>query len=212
MLYKIIVTTKCSFCWQICTKPNVIRTHARTSNMSRIFSVSRRRALRRVFFGLLLLLLWLAERLGEEALQLFVLQHLLGLDELRLIPNGRVSNQGGAIGEEGDREVESSDEGTTGGVTVVCSAEVSKVVAGDNEEESHDFVRLDQTVLDGLLETHARALLVLEGPNVERERASLLLYLREHSPRILHLELICHGRVPLEECRPRLFNASLGKG
>ena len=74
----------------------------------------------------------------------------------------------------------------------------------------HDIVRLHQTVLDGLLQAHPRALLVLEHTDVEGECAGLLLHVGEHGTRGLHLELIRHVRIALVDGRTRVLNARLG--
>ena len=54
----------------------------------------------------------------------------------------------------------------------------------------HDFIWLDQIMLNGLLQSHTCALLVLEHTHVEREGARLFLHLREYRTGCLHLELV----------------------
>jgi hypothetical protein len=61
------------------------------------------------------------------------------------------------------------------------------------------------TVLNGLLNTHPRPLLILQDPQRKRERPRLLLHLRKDLSRSLHLELIIHLRVSLVNRRPALF-------
>ena len=73
----------------------------------------------------------------------------------------------------------------------------------------HDIVRLDQAVLDGLLQSHSCTLLILEHANIEGERASLLLHVGEHGTRGLHLELIRHVRIALVDGRASILNARL---
>jgi hypothetical protein len=61
------------------------------------------------------------------------------------------------------------------------------------------------TVLNGLLNPHPRPLLIFQDPQRKRERPRLLLHLRKHLSRSLHLELIIHLRVSLVNRRPALF-------
>ena len=69
----------------------------------------------------------------------------------------------------------------------------------------HDFVWLDQTMLNGLLQSHTCALLVLKDAHVEREGARLFLHLREYRTGCLHLELVRYRVIALIDCRSRFF-------
>jgi hypothetical protein len=64
-------------------------------------------------------------------------------------------------------------------------------------------------MLNSLLQPHPRPLLILKTTYIKRERARLLLYLREHATRVLHLELVRHVRVPLVDRSPRLLHPGL---
>lgn len=74
---------------------------------------------------------------------------------------------------------------------------------------AHHLVRLDQAVLDGFLETHAGALLVVQSADVEGECSGLLLYLREHGAGVLGLQLVCHRGISLEDGGARFLETSL---
>jgi hypothetical protein len=80
------------------------------------------------------------------------------------------------------------------------------------EVNLQDFVRLDQVMLHGFLQTHTRSLLILEDPDVEREVPSLLLDFRVDSTGSLHFELIADSRVALVDRRPCVFRAGLRFG
>ena len=64
-------------------------------------------------------------------------------------------------------------------------------------------------MLTSLLQPHPSLLLIIQNPNIERERSSLLLHLREHSPRRLHLQLIRHRRIALVDRRFCVFRSGL---
>lgn len=64
-------------------------------------------------------------------------------------------------------------------------------------------------MLNGLLNTHPRPLLVLQDPQRKRERPGLLLHFRKDLSRSLHLELIIHLGVSLVNRRPALFRLGL---
>lgn len=143
---------------------------------------------------LLVLLLRLSQLLRQELLQLRILELLLGLDQLGLVPYWRVGKENGTSREESNGEVEAGDEGVRGGVTISMPSSgatisinstiiTSSVKKGIN---AHDFVRLDEGMLDGLLQTHTSPLLILQYTDVEGEMSGLLLHLREDSTRCLH--------------------------
>jgi len=68
--------------------------------------------------SLLLALFVLAEGLRKQSLEFLVFKLLAGLDELGLIPNGRVGNQRRARRQKRNGEVEASDECVGRGVAV----------------------------------------------------------------------------------------------
>jgi hypothetical protein len=73
----------------------------------------------------------------------------------------------------------------------------------------HNVVRLEQTVRDGLLDTHPSSLLVVQRSQGEWESSSLLLDLGEHGSRCLHLELVVDVGL-LVDRGPRLVRLGLG--
>ena len=64
---------------------------------------------------------------------------------------------------------------------------------GVEDLDPHDFVWLDESVLNGLLQSEPGLLFVFQDSDVERECASLLLHLGEDGTRCLHLELVCNS-------------------
>lgn len=64
-------------------------------------------------------------------------------------------------------------------------------------------------MLNGLLHSHPRPLLVLEHSQRERERSCLFLYLAKDLSRGLHLELIIHLGVAFVDGRPALLGLRL---
>ena len=64
-------------------------------------------------------------------------------------------------------------------------------------------------MLNGLLQSHARTLLILEHTYVERERSRFFLYLGEYSTCRFHLELVRNRMVALVDRRPRLLQPCL---
>jgi len=64
-------------------------------------------------------------------------------------------------------------------------------------------------MLNSLLYTHPRPLLILQRPQSERERTRLLLNLTENLPARLHLQLIIHLGVSLVNRRPALLGLGL---
>ena len=139
--------------------------------------------------SLLFVLLVLAEGLGEGSLELLVGDLLLGLDKLGLVPHWGCADERGTARQESNGEVESSDKGVGGGI--------------------YDLVGLDKRVLNSLLQTHTRSLLVLQDADVEGERSSLLLDLREDSTGVLHFELVGDSGITLVDGRPGVFDAGL---
>ncbi len=74
---------------------------------------------------------------------------------------------------------------------------------------AHHFVRLDQAVLDGFLETHAGAFLVLQSADIKGECTSLLLHFREHGTRVLGFQLVRYRRISLENGGARFLETRL---
>ena len=75
--------------------------------------------------------------------------------------------------------------------------------------DPHDFVRFDESMLDGLLQSESGLLFIFQDADVERECASLLLHLREDGTRRLHLELVCNSGVLLVDRCSGFFQSSL---
>ena len=158
--------------------------------------------------SLLRLLLVLTERLADELLELGVLQLLLRLDQLRLVPHWRMGDECRASGEESDGEVECSDEGVCWRVAMWNIFSIANTLI-TKEMHVHDIVRLDQRMLDCLLETQPRLLLVFENADVEGEGAGLLLHFREDQSRCLHLQLVGDRRVLLVDRGLRVLGTGL---
>lgn len=90
---------------------------------------------------LLCLLLVLTERLGQELLELGVLQLLLRLNQLGLVPHRWVGDERGTGREKRSCEVEGSDEGICWRVTVFDNNQYT--LRSPAEAHVHNVVRLD---------------------------------------------------------------------
>jgi hypothetical protein len=84
-------------------------------------------------------------------------------------------------------------------------------ISGSETENSdvHNIIRLDQTMLNGLLQSHSRTFLILEYTQVERERSRFFLYFGEYSTCCFHLELVRNRMVALVDRRSRLLQPRL---
>lgn len=84
-------------------------------------------------------------------------------------------------------------------------------IPGEKMEISdvHDIIRLDQTMLNGLLQSHSRTFLIIEYTQVERELSRFFLYFGEYSTCRFHLELVRNRMVALVDRRSRLFKPRL---
>lgn len=108
--------------------------------------------------------------------------------------------------------MEARNEGTGRGVTGVRLSADVLIPMTESEGNLQHFVRLDQAVLDGFLQTHTRSLLILKDADVEGEVSSLLLDFRVDSTGSFHFELVADGRVTLVDGRPCVFRAGLRFG
>ena len=73
----------------------------------------------------------------------------------------------------------------------------------------HDIIRLDQTMLNGLLQSHSRTFLIIEYTQVERELSRFFLYFGEYCTCRFHLELVRNRVVALVDRRSRLLQPRL---
>jgi len=84
-----------------------------------------------------------------------------------------------------------------------------RVKEGKDEKDSHNIVRSEQTVLNSLLNSHSRPLLLLEGSKSERESSGLIARKRKKtkvsstssSPFSFHSSHTC----PANAISPELF-------
>ena len=109
--------------------------------------------------------------------------------DLRRVPDGVGREDEGTSGEESNGEEELGNERAGSGLG--------------------DLVGLEERVGDGLLDTHAGALLVVEDTEGEGEGTGLLLDLGEGGTRGLHLELVVDVRGALVDGGARVLGAGL---
>ena len=73
----------------------------------------------------------------------------------------------------------------------------------------HNIIGLDQTMLNGLLQSHSRTFLIIEHTQVERELSRFFLYFGEYSACRFHLELVRNRVVALVDRRSRFLQPRL---